>query len=52
MVGIRRATLRGDLAAGFAAGVAAGTVNNPFDVVKTRAQAAVHAPHRFCASGV
>lgn len=27
-----------DLSAGFAAGVAAGTVNNPFDVVKTRHQ--------------
>ena len=31
--------VRGDLAAGFAAGLAAGTVNNPFDVLKTRQQA-------------
>ena len=35
-------TVRGDLAAGFLAGVAAGTVNNPFDVVKSRQQAHAH----------
>ena len=35
-----RSQIRGDLTAGFTAGVAAGTVNNPFDVVKTRQQAA------------
>lgn len=32
----------GDLAAGFVAGCAAGAVNNPFDVLKSRAQAAAH----------
>ena len=36
--------VRGDAVAGFAAGVAAGTVNNPFDVVKSRAQVAAHLP--------
>ena len=35
--------VRGDLAAGFIAGCAAGTVNNPFDVLKSRAQATAHA---------
>eukprot|EP00966_Prymnesium_polylepis_P241513 5585191-Prymnesium_polylepis.1 len=35
--------VRGDLAAGFVAGCAAGTVNNPFDVVKSREQAMAHA---------
>ena len=40
--------VRGDAMAGFAAGVAAGTVNNPFDVLKSRAQVSAHLPG--CAS--
>ena len=36
--------VRGDALAGFAAGIAGGTVNNPFDVVKSRAQVAAHLP--------
>lgn len=35
--------MRASLGAGFVAGVAAGTVNNPFDVVKSRQQVAAAA---------
>lgn len=40
--GALQSRVQGDLASGFVAGCAAGAVNNPFDVLKSRVQASAH----------